>query len=111
MQRLFVQATPFKRAMEELGTETGLLARIEVAILENPKAGDVIQGTGGVRKMRMADARRGKGKRGGYRVLYLDLPDKEHVHLLYIYSKDERDDLSSEGKKVIRELVKKIKES
>ena len=38
--------------------------------MKNPEAGDVIQGAGGLRKMRFADSRRGKGKRGGLRVIY-----------------------------------------
>lgn len=37
---------------------------------KNPEAGDVIQGTGGLRKLRFGDPRRGKGKRGGLRVIY-----------------------------------------
>ena len=40
----------------------------------------------------------------------MDLPDREHTHLIYIYSKDEADDVSFESRKIIRELVRKIKE-
>ena len=39
-------------------------------LMANPQAGDVIEGTGGLRKLRQADPRRGKGKRGGFRVIY-----------------------------------------
>ena len=82
---------------------------IEHTILENPKAGDVIQGTGGVRKLRIEDASRGKGKRGGFRVLFLDLPKSERTHLLVLYDKNQAADLSAAGKKVIKELVEEIK--
>ncbi|WP_347356858.1 hypothetical protein [Bdellovibrio sp.] len=78
-------------------------------VLKNPKCGDIIQGTGGVRKFRSEDTERGKGKRGGFRVLYLDLPHVEHTHLLFLYDKGQADDLSPEGKKVIKALVEKIK--
>lgn len=83
---------------------------IQDEILRNPAGGDVIQGTGGIRKLRVADKKRGRGKSGGFRVLYLDLPDRARTHLIYLYSKTEADNLSADGKKVIREIVKQIKE-
>jgi hypothetical protein len=43
---------------------------LQNALLDNPEAGDVIEGTGGLRKVRHGDVRRGKGKRGGLRVIY-----------------------------------------
>lgn len=39
-------------------------------LMSNPKAGDVISGTGGLRKVRVASVKRGKGKRGGSRLIY-----------------------------------------
>jgi hypothetical protein len=57
----------------------------------------------------MPDASRGKGKRGGLRVIYLDLPDKETTYLLFIYGKDEADDLTATEKKIFKELVSRIK--
>ena len=82
---------------------------IEKEILTNPEVGDVVEATGGVRKMRLIDSARGKGKRGGLRVLYLDLPDRERVHLIWFYDKSEADDLTSQGKKMIKALVDAIK--
>ena len=58
----------------------------------------------------MANLSGNKGKSGSYRVLYLDLPTREHTHLLYIYKKGESEDISPEGKKIMRNLVKQIKE-
>jgi hypothetical protein len=77
--------------------------------MENPIIGDTIAGTGGLKKFRMPDASRGKGKRGGLRVIYLDLPDKETTYLLFIYGKDEADDLTATEKKIFKELVSRIK--
>lgn len=68
-----------------------------------------MQGTGGLRKLRMADAGRGKGKRGGLRVIYLDLPDAERTYLLALYDKGEKADISADEKKGLRELVKILK--
>jgi len=63
--------------------------RIALELLENPAAGDLDPGTGGLRKVRMADPTRGKGKRGGARVHYLWLPHRDVIYLLFAYSKDE----------------------
>lgn len=110
MKRLFVQASSFSVEIKSLKQGEIVLREIENAILSNPQSGDIVTGTGGVRKLRIADNRRGKGKRGGFRVLYLDLPHCEKTHLVFIYGKDELDDISADGKKVIRDLVKAIKE-
>lgn len=109
MERTFVYAELFERALKALVDGEQILDLIEHSILENPKVGDVIPGTSGVRKLRVQDASRGKGKRGGYRALYLDLPMVERTHMLVLYSKNQADDLSTSGKKVIRDLVAEIK--
>ena len=57
--------------------------------MKNPEAGALVAGTGGVRKLPAPDPSRQKGKRGGLRVLYLDLPDRERTYLLYLYGKNE----------------------
>ena len=69
--------------------------------MENPNAGAVMPGCGGLRKIRTVDARRGKGKRGGARVIYPHVPAAERFYMLDIYSKDEKDDLSAGEKKAI----------
>jgi hypothetical protein len=57
----------------------------------------------------VADPARGKGKRGGFRVLYLDLPRVARTYLLYFYGKDEAEDLTTNEKKVFVSMVKEIK--
>ena len=110
MKRLFIQATAFKKRIQSFDKSGDLLLVIEGEILRNPKTGDVYPGLGGIRKLRVASITENRGKSGSYRVLYLDLPDRGHTHLLYIYTKNEREDISPEGKKVMRNLVKQIKE-
>jgi len=83
--------------------------RIALELLENPAAGDLDPGIGGVRKVRMADPTRGKGKRGGARVHYLWLPHRDVIYLLFAYSKDEDATLSEPQKKVLRAVVEGIK--
>ena len=60
-------------------------------------------------RFRIEDVGRGKGKRGGLRIMYLDLPHVERTHLLILYDKGQADDLSADGKKLIRQLVEEIK--
>ncbi|MBI4529810.1 MAG: hypothetical protein HY695_38925 [Deltaproteobacteria bacterium] len=60
--------------------------------------------------MRHGDPRRGKGRRGGIRIIYLHLPELRWIFLLDIYGKDEKDDLTVEEKKVPAGLAGKIKE-
>lgn len=109
MKRTFVLAPLFENALKSRKKADEILQNIEGELLKNPKCGDLVQGTGGVRKFRSEDADRGKGKRGGFRVLYLDLPHVERTHLLFLYDKDEADDLSADGKKVVKSLVDEIK--
>ncbi|WP_245623475.1 type II toxin-antitoxin system RelE/ParE family toxin [Catenovulum maritimum] len=69
--------------------------------MSNPKAGDVIQGTGGLRKLRVSS----KGKRGGARVIYYFLDQKQRFYLLTIYAKNEMPDLTSEQKKQLKSFM------
>jgi hypothetical protein len=108
MFRVFFQTSIFSRKIDSRGGDA-LLCRIEEEILKNPAAGATVSGTGGVRKLRLEDPDRGKGKRGGFRVLYLDLSEKSETFLITFYGKDEADDLSSNGKRLIAQIVAAIK--
>jgi len=70
-----------------------------------------VQGLGGIRKARCSNPARGKGKRGGYRYLFLYLQNQDRIHLLYLLDKDEQEDLSNDERRVLRTLVTRIKES
>lgn len=109
MIRTFVETPIFSEKIVSLGSDE-ILKEIQGAILENPEGAPIIQGTGGVRKLRVRDPSRGKGKRGGLRVLYLDLKDSEVTYLIYVYGKDEAEDLSASEKKEIKELVSFLKQ-
>jgi hypothetical protein len=76
-------------------------------IARNPKAGDVIQDTGGVRKIRWR--RQGMGKRGGVRVLYFYHNPVTPLFLLMVYAKAVREDVAPEAKKALAEFVARIK--
>jgi hypothetical protein len=76
--------------------------------MNDPQVGDVIPGLHGLRKTRIKSST--KGKRGGFRVDYLDIPEVEMLIFLVMYAKNEKDDLSSEEKKKIAKKVLQIKE-
>ena len=107
MKRTFVETSSFSRKIDAEGSE--VLLQIQTELLRNPDLGSVIRGTGGLRKARIADAGRGKGKRGGYRVIYLDLPSVARTHLLALYDKGEKDDISDDEKRILSIIVEKIK--
>ncbi len=107
MLRTFVESSAFSHRVNK--ERPGLLREIQEEILGNPSCGRIIQGTGGLRKVRIGDESRGKGKRGGFRVIFLDLPHVERTYLLAIYDKNEKDDISPDEKKILRGLVAKMK--
>ena len=69
VQAVFVELPAFELYRPAYLDAAGF-ARLQQHLMANPEAGDVIEGTGGLRKLRFADVRRGKGKRGGLRVIY-----------------------------------------
>lgn len=75
-------------------------------IAANPDAGDVIPGTGGIRKLRWAAS--GRGTRGGARIIYYYHDDAMPVFLLALYTKGEKIDLTASEKKAMRALVGEI---
>ena len=78
-------------------------------LLAQPDRGTVMPGCGGLRKVRFGDPRRGKGKRGSTRVIYLHVPEVNWIYLLDIYGKDEKDDLNAGEHKVLRLLAEQVK--
>jgi putative transcriptional regulator len=64
-----------------------------------------VPGTGGLRKLRWAEAQRGKGKRGGIQVIYYWYEPASLLYMLLAYSKSERDDISAEEKRALRKLI------
>lgn len=111
MKRTFVQTTAFSASLDRLINQGKLLwedyLEIENSLLKNPDEGDVITGTGGLRKVRLKSST--KGKRGGFRVCYLDVPSKAKLHFIHLYPKNEKDDLSKDEKKLLKNLVEVLK--
>ena len=94
-------------ATKLIGTE-GIDA-LAVYLIEHPDAGDVIPGAGGVRKLRWAA--KGKGKRGGARIIYVYLVVAARIYLLRCYAKNVRTDLTADEKKELRRIAGDLKGS
>ena len=84
---------------------------LQQELMRNPAAGEVIEGTGGLRKMRFSDKRRGKGKRGGLRVVYYWWEPGMQFWLYTLYDKDEMPDLTPQQRKTLKAMIKAELES
>ena len=105
IMRLMVSLeTPvFTRRIKEL-VDDDQYRQLQLRLLERPDAGDLIPGSGGLRKIRLGVA--GRGKRGGARVIYYGITAKSQIYMLLAYAKNEQDDLTAEQLKELRALVK-----
>ena len=80
-------------------------AKLQHVLALDPATGDLISGTRGLRKLRWHHADRGKGKRGGIRVIYYWHSKGSLVYMLLAYSKGEQDDLTPREKRLLSALV------
>lgn len=106
MTRKFVYTQPFRTCWKAMGLSDSDLPALEEALLADPRLGDVIEGTGGARKMRIRLQGRGKS---GERVIYLDMFEKESLYLLFAYPKSVQPNLTPEQTRLIRWAVETIK--
>lgn len=111
---LLIEASGFTDAVKEYFGTDEAYAEFQAELASNPDKGDVMPGVAPLRKLRWGDRRRGKGRRGGLRVVYIHLPELRVLYLLDVYGKDEADDLSRDEKKALRQeasaLVAALKE-
>jgi hypothetical protein len=114
VKRKFVESTGFSgdRRRLERAHELSLfdLVAMEQTILGDPQSGDLVPGTGGLRKIRLGQRQVRRGKSGGVRVYYLDLPQRAMTHLVAIFGKREKSDLSPAERRAVGQLVKQLKE-
>ena len=105
MKAIFKEMSLFaSRRVDYLSDEEFRLLQTE--LMENPMAGTLIQGTGGLRKMRIPAPSRGKGKRGGFRVIYYWYVEGMQFWLFTIYGKHEMNDLTTGQKAMLKEMLK-----
>jgi hypothetical protein len=104
----FVEADGFWEDWTALGLNDEDLHALQILIMAGAKSAPVIPGTGGVRKLRFSSERWNVGKSGAVRVCFGYFPEFGIVYLIVAYSKSESDNLSPEGKKMCRRLMKEI---
>jgi hypothetical protein len=105
MEAVFVELPAFER-QRALYLDDAKFQALQITLMANPEAGDVIQGTGGLRKLRFADPRRRKGTRGGLRVIYYYWAGGPQFWLFTLYDKDQADDLTAGQKDMLKDRLK-----
>ena len=102
----FIETSVFTRQITDLTTDDDY-ALFQQRLSEEPEKGDLLVGGSGVRKVRMAA--KGKGTRGGARVLYLYFHDRQVIYFLYLFTKGRAENISEAGKKSFTRLAQQIK--
>ncbi|MBK9092144.1 MAG: type II toxin-antitoxin system RelE/ParE family toxin [Anaerolineae bacterium] len=99
---VFFETSVFTRRVTKLLSDSEY-ADLQRMLIVNPDVGDVIPGSGGLRKLRWA--MQGRGKRSGARVIYYHLISRNQFYMLLIYGKNEQDDLSPEQLRMLKKAV------
>lgn len=101
---IFIETPVFTRRLREL-LDDDTYAAFQADLMKDPDAGDLIEGTGGIRRVRVASS--GRGKRGGSRVIYYHFVADAQIALLLIYPKSEQGDLSADERAALKRIVEK----
>jgi hypothetical protein len=99
----FIETHVFSRELLELLPDDDDYRALQIALLLRPDTGDLIRGTGGLRKMRFPLP--GRGKRGGLRVIYYWDKPGDRIFMLLIYRKSRQEDLTPAQRKILRKVV------
>ena len=105
MTRKFVYWNYFSSVCKVIGIDDYAMQKVESTLLLNPETGDMVEGTGGARKMRIR--LEGRGKRSGGRVIYYDTGTV--IHFLLVYTKRMQADLSHDQKEAIHKITRSIR--
>jgi len=104
MRFVFFETQLFSRLLPSY-LDDAEFRRLQAALMCDPERGDLMPGTGGFRKLRWRDVRRGKGTRGGLRVIYYVLAADEQVWLFTVYDKGEDKDLTAQQCRSLRRAI------
>jgi hypothetical protein len=105
VEAIFIELPAFERRRASY-LDDEHFAGLQATLMANPQAGDVIPDAGGLRKVRFGDTRRGKGKRGGLRVIYFWWEPGAQFWLFAIYGKGEVADLTAAERSAVKSLLK-----
>lgn len=107
----FIEMRGFRDDWKRMGLNDDDLSVLQFAIMAAPRDAPVVPGTDGLRKLRFAPARWGKGKRGAARVGYVFFEEFGLVLLVIAYAKNEQDNLSADDKRIIRDMIRREREA
>ncbi len=107
MTRTFIEVPLFTKRWKEIGLDDDELRMLQIMLLKDPESGPVMEGTGGIRKVRYPLENRGKS--GSVRVCYTDFAEYEVIYLITAFEKIDRENLTAEEKNVLKKLVKSLK--
>lgn len=107
MKRTFFEMRHFTRKWSELGFSDDDLRQLQNMLTENPKARAVMRGTGGLRKVRFAFP--DSGKSCSVKLCYIDIENALEIHLIDVFAKKEKDNLTKAERNQIKIVVEKIK--
>ena len=100
----FIEAPAFTRRVSAY-LDDDEYRRLQAELAGNPELGDVMPGTGGFRKVRWPDPRRGRGRRGGLRIIYFYFESDQQIWPMTLYGKDEASDLDTKEKKALKAAI------
>ena len=101
---LFIETDIFTEEVKTL-LDDDEYHKLQVFLATQPDYGDLIQHTGGLRKLRWLSG--GRGKRGGVRVIYFHSTREFEIRLLLIYRKGIKDDLSASEKAILKKMIER----
>ena len=108
MTRTFIEVPLFTKRWKEIGLDDEELQALQIMLLKDPESGPIMEGTGGIRKVRFPLENRGKS--GRVRVCYTDFAVDEVIYLITAFEKKDQENLTAEEKNVLKKLVKSLKE-
>ena len=106
--RTFIEVPLFSKRWAEIGLGEEELLALQIMLLKDPQSGPVMEGTGGIRKVRFP--LENKGKSGSVRVCYTDFEEYEVTYLITAFTKNDKDNLTQDEKNVLKKLVKALKQ-
>jgi len=106
----FIELPYFVNKWQHLGLDDEDLRALQVLLTVQPRLGAVMEGTGGLRKLRFARSAGGQGKSGSFRIGYVYFEDFHVIGLLAVYAKKDQGNLSQAEKNTIRKLIERLRE-
>lgn len=111
MQYIFIEVPPFTNHRDKLFVDDEDFKDFQVSLLEAPERWPVVKGAAPLRKARWGDDRSRKGKSGGFRVIFMRVPEIKTIFLLHAYSKSRKEDLTPGEARILSQLASDLRQA